>query len=318
MTVRLTTALIGIALATLVAVPGSVDAGPPLTAINIASSPITGQAGNVLVATIEPPGGGAALGRICYPIGDPIDGLPDTNFTQMPADDDPCGDPTPDSLLPPGDYTVSAGVFEPGSETPLRSLTAPIGDAGTPLIDGSALSAPALGDTDCDSDVDAVDALNVLRRIAALGPFAVCVELAGNVKCDDDLAATDALFILRFIAALANNYPAGCSPILGAPALLAPADGSIFNNFPREFDVDWEAVPGAAGYVVQVDCLHCCAIGDWCTDAGRGYRTTAGIEETSFVATMGGDNEGRVRVWAVDEDGRPGVPGPWRHFEFDT
>lgn len=320
-TVRSTmAALAGVAMIVLLGAPSDVGAGsgPPPESIDIGSSPITGQSGNVLVATIHPPGGGEALGRICHPLDDPIDSLPEMNFSEVPVDEDPCGDPTPDALLPPGEYSVEAGVFEPGSMTPIRSLSARVTGVGTPLIDGSALSAHVLGDTDCDGDVDAVDALNDLRRVAALEPFAECVDVAGNVKCDDELAATDALFILRFVAALGNNYPEGCGPLLAAPNVLSPEDGTVFTNFPRRFDVDWEGVPGADSYVVQVDCQGCCTGGGFCTDGGRAYRTTTGIEDTTFEASIGGDNLGRFRVWALDANGRPGIASEWRTFQFNT
>lgn len=71
---------------------------------------------------------------------------------------------------------------------------------------------PGTGDADCDGDVDAVDALMVLRRVAALEPFGDCVA-TGNVRCDDDIDAVDALFILRHVAALPVDLPAACLPI---------------------------------------------------------------------------------------------------------
>lgn len=319
MPAKVIVAVIAAALLGLIALPTSSHAGPPPDEpLEIGSTPITGRAGLILVATIAPEGGGEMLGRICYPLGEDIDQLPTTSFTDIPADLNPCGDPTPDTLLPAGDYTVTAGVFEPGSQEPIRSLEAPVDHLGPDLIDGAKLSAYPVADTDCDGDFDAVDALNILRKIAALGPFAACVEFAGNLKCDDGLASTDALFLLRYIAALANNYPPGCSPPLPAPEITSPAEGSLFTNFPRQFDVEWEGVSGAASYVVQVDCQFCCGGGEFCTDLCRGYITTAGIEDTSAIGGISGDNPGRVRVWALAEDGTPGLPSEWRTFEFDT
>jgi Tol biopolymer transport system component len=70
------------------------------------------------------------------------------------------------------------------------------------------------GDANCDDVVNAVDALQDLRYVAALGQPAECVA-AGNVKCDDGLTATDALFILRYVAQLPVNLPQGC-PEIGA------------------------------------------------------------------------------------------------------
>lgn len=67
------------------------------------------------------------------------------------------------------------------------------------------------GDADCDEDVDSVDGLQVLRRVAGLLAHG-CV-FAGNVKCDDALDAVDALAILRYVAALILILPPGCPEI---------------------------------------------------------------------------------------------------------
>ncbi|HSP56430.1 MAG TPA: hypothetical protein VLS25_12685 [Dehalococcoidia bacterium] len=67
------------------------------------------------------------------------------------------------------------------------------------------------GDADCDGDVDAVDALQVLRRVAGLSSTG-CV-LRANVKCDDSLDAVDALQVLRSVAGLSVNLPGNCVAI---------------------------------------------------------------------------------------------------------
>jgi Tol biopolymer transport system component len=67
------------------------------------------------------------------------------------------------------------------------------------------------GDADCDGDVDAVDALQVLRRVAGLSS-AGCV-LKANVKCDDALDAVDALLVLRDVAHLSVSLPGNCTAI---------------------------------------------------------------------------------------------------------
>ncbi len=69
-----------------------------------------------------------------------------------------------------------------------------------------------LGDTDCDQDVDSVDALMVLRDTAGLPHSAGCIA-AGDVDCDEDKDSVDALFILRHVAALSNPIPPDCRPI---------------------------------------------------------------------------------------------------------
>lgn len=85
----------------------------------------------------------------------------------------------------------------------------------------------AQGDVDCDGDVDAVDALQILRDVAGLGanqqqgcpPIGVAaVQPAsatsfGDVDCDGDVDAVDALQILRHVAGLGANQQQGCTPV---------------------------------------------------------------------------------------------------------
>lgn len=68
------------------------------------------------------------------------------------------------------------------------------------------------GDTDCDGEVDSVDALMVLRNTAGLPHSAKCIA-AGDVDCDQDIDSVDALKILRYVAGLGNPVPPGCGPI---------------------------------------------------------------------------------------------------------
>ena len=76
--------------------------------------------------------------------------------------------------------------------------------------------APSLsaGDVGCDDDVDAVDALFVLRYVAGLQSGAACMA-AGDADCDGDIDAVDALFILRHVAGLPVSLPQGC-PAIGS------------------------------------------------------------------------------------------------------
>lgn len=117
---------------------------------------------------------------------------------------------------------VKAGCPPPTEDQ--RGVERPLG----PLCDIGAYEAPKRiqGDVDCDGDVDTVDALFVLRHVAAL-PVNLpkgCPEIgtdgppaSGNVDCDGDVDTVDALFILRHVAALPVNVPKGCAPI-GSPA----------------------------------------------------------------------------------------------------
>jgi hypothetical protein len=74
----------------------------------------------------------------------------------------------------------------------------------------------------CDGTVDAVDALQVARFVAALPVFQnqPCPVIGegqpfghGDVNCSGSVDAVDALFILRHVAGLPVNLPQGCREI---------------------------------------------------------------------------------------------------------
>jgi hypothetical protein len=71
------------------------------------------------------------------------------------------------------------------------------------------------GDASCDESVDSVDALDLLRTVARLPNFGLCIPVAGDVDCDGDHDAVDALLILRWVAALDASPGTGC-PDIGA------------------------------------------------------------------------------------------------------
>lgn len=43
---------------------------------------------------------------------------------------------------------------------------------------------------------------------------------------------------------------------LPPPVQLSPAEGMVFSNVPRTTILEWDAVPGAAAYGVDIDCYH--------------------------------------------------------------
>ena len=65
------------------------------------------------------------------------------------------------------------------------------------------------GDLDCDFDIDAVDALHVLRYVAGIPPDAICLYLWGYTDCDGRLTAVDALRILRYVVGLQSYLGCG-------------------------------------------------------------------------------------------------------------
>ncbi len=174
-----------------------VDAAGP-GKITVSSSAISGQNGKALVIGVNmqgvPPTGACVL------LDSDSYSLAPTVLTDQPDQGGPCHDPTPETVLPAGTYTVSAGIYMPGSQTPEKQVQADVvvdGDA-TLVLPGSALSAGLMGNADCSAQVDSIDALYVLRFVAHLEPFAQCIGL-GDVDCN---AVMDALGILRHVALL--------------------------------------------------------------------------------------------------------------------
>jgi hypothetical protein len=99
-----------------------------------------------------------------------------------------------------GEALCDIGAFEAGA-------------APAPPTPGAPTATPVLltaGDADCDGDVDAVDALWVLRHTAGLEPGAGCL-LAANVDCSLAVDSVDALLILRHAAGLPAERE-GCPP----------------------------------------------------------------------------------------------------------
>lgn len=111
---------------------------------------------------------------------------------------------TATATSPDGNTSEFSGCVEiESSATPTPSPTPTPGPTATPTPTPSPTAAPGgiLGDTDCDEDVDAVDALHVLQDVAGFDPDADCLA-QGDVQCDGDRDAVDALGILTHIAAL--------------------------------------------------------------------------------------------------------------------
>jgi hypothetical protein len=76
-----------------------------------------------------------------------------------------------------------------------------------------------MGDTNCSASptvgaVNAIDALQVLRRNASAEPYGACANNAeADVNCAGGINAIDALLILRHSAALSVNQTEPCTDI---------------------------------------------------------------------------------------------------------
>jgi hypothetical protein len=109
-------------------------------------------------------------------------------------------------------------------------------------------------------------------------------------------------------------------PGLTAPAQQSPADGSVFNIFPRTTTLVWAPVSGAVKYVAEVDCLLCCGA-NWCANTGpqgpgSAYGLSGDLTTTSYTFGFVGAQSGRWRVWAVDAANREGPKSAWSGFRY--
>ena len=99
--------------------------------------------------------------------------------------------------------------------------------------------------------------------------------------------------------------------LLVAPEPVAPADSTVFDQYPRRTRVGWTDVAGARSYLVEVEILL----------PEKGYRPQVGasghvtsLTEDTFGFT--GANWGRWRVRALNAQGESGRPSTWRYFRY--
>jgi hypothetical protein len=129
-------------------------------------------------------------------------------------------------------YNISAGVSGEGisiepAGAPTPAITPTPTPTPTPIHTPTGSPSPRIGgkgDVNCDGDIDAVDALQILRSVAALpvNQSGACPEIGsehdsvfGDMDCDSDVDAVDALWILRYVAALPLNLPQDCAALGG-------------------------------------------------------------------------------------------------------
>jgi hypothetical protein len=103
---------------------------------------------------------------------------------------------------------------------------------------------------------------------------------------------------------------------LSAPVPVSPLDGTVYSHYPRRTILQWEEMPSAASYTVEVDCFHCCRKGAWCTDVGGRSMVVPDIKTTVYSFIFSGKQPGRWRVWAVTADRKEGPKSEWMKFTY--
>jgi hypothetical protein len=103
---------------------------------------------------------------------------------------------------------------------------------------------------------------------------------------------------------------------LSTPTQLAPPPDSLVGPYPHATTLRWSEVPGAARYAVQIDFLHYCQPGRWCTETATGNYGQVEAAGTQYTFDFGWAQPVRWRVWAIDAQGRPGPRSPWWEFRY--
>jgi len=115
---------------------------------------------------------------------------------------------------------------ESGATHPFLSITfTPPTETGTPT---PTLFPYKQGDTTCDTDIDVVDAIRIMRYSAGLksGHFTGCPDMGaqipsifGDLNCDSALNSSDALALLRYLVGLPELPKMEPCPDIGQPLL---------------------------------------------------------------------------------------------------
>jgi hypothetical protein len=108
--------------------------------ITLSSTAISGQDGKVLLVFAT--SGQDRLARACVPITSDSFEVTGVVMSDVPEGNDPCGGETPETTFEEGDYSLSAGVYVGGQQTPDAETTLSVSVAGdvTAEIDGAELS----------------------------------------------------------------------------------------------------------------------------------------------------------------------------------
>jgi len=117
--------------------------------------------------------------------------------------------------------------------------------------------------------------------------------------------------------------PAADANRLPAPVQLSPADKQVFDVFPRNTRLEWNPVAGAISYAIEVE--SCWPRSEEekkrLPDDGEcinpsSYDEKYRLQTTNYEFVFKGAQPGRWRVWAFDQNHKPGLKSPWRSFIY--
>jgi hypothetical protein len=98
-----------------------------------------------------------------------------------------------------------------------------------------------------------------------------------------------------------------------SPIPIQPANGIVFNHFPRATMLQWHPMPQAASYIVEVQMFNPFN-GRWVEEPQSVL--TATVYETSYSFNFVGAQPGRWRVRAVNGEGFESQTSQWQEFRY--
>ncbi|MCB9452133.1 MAG: SH3 domain-containing protein [Anaerolineaceae bacterium] len=110
---------------------------------------------------------------------------------------------------------------------------------------------------------------------------------------------------------VAAGPPVGASSLLPAPTPLLPANGTVYNIFPRTTTLVWSPVDGATVYIIEIES---CLPGTNPLVCEPYITTNVLSNQTSYTFSFVGAQPGRWRVWAVDVSSQEGAKSDWWTF----
>jgi len=116
--------------------------------------------------------------------------------------------------------------------------------------------------------------------------------------------------VLPYVGRAKAKAAMGQEAGLGAPKLVSPNDGAVFDQLPRKTVLVWSEVKGAVAYIVEYDYKF---QNNWAHDAKGDFRALR-TEQPTVTFEFTGAQPGRWRVWALDASGAAGAKSEWREF----
>lgn len=155
------------------------------------------------------------------------------------------------------------------------------------------------------------DVFKVVLALAAAGvaafiPGLLVIEVAAWIRAGGAMAVFVVVYFYSPATAVVDSNYREIKP-----KLVKPFDRTIYDHFPRDVTLEWEAVPEAVNYEVELQWKHL-DDGEWHMIPNYPVVTDATSHNIKFV----GAQPGRWRVVAFNNKKQRSEYSDWRQFEF--